>query len=136
MPGKPTLRPSLADRHPNIRLVGIVVAWEMDDVLGVTVDSTHETGTLSLELIISPSYEGRAEHLRSTSMRSCAIGQVYDRFTMLSKHFQPRKFDSWAGGGVLGLPPRLAAAPAHNPAPASPAAAIGAAKPLTLVPAP
>jgi hypothetical protein len=31
MPGKPTLTPSLADRRPNIRFVGIVVASELVD---------------------------------------------------------------------------------------------------------
>jgi hypothetical protein len=45
-PGKSALTPSPADRHPNIRLVGIVVAWGIGDVIGIAVDSTHETGIL------------------------------------------------------------------------------------------
>jgi hypothetical protein len=120
MPGKPTLRPSLADRHPNIRLVGIVVASEL----------VHYRQNSSFH------HPMKAEHSRSTSTLSSVIEQVCVGFTTHSKHFPAQKVRLSASGGVLALRPRLAPAPAINLAPASPSAAIGAAKSLTLVPAP
>jgi hypothetical protein len=89
-PGKLTLTPGLADRRPNIRLIGIVVASGIDDILGVTVDSTQETSTLSSELNFSPFLKAEQSthflHLHSVPSLTKSVG-----FTTLSKHFQPRK---------------------------------------------